>query len=109
MLKPLLFSAEFEKRTPAKQIEYLKKLAASQNEALTLMQEERNTLRDQGIVKDVMLRNAQTAVDSQKAVVMNLVTKANADSQAVSQRMVELEARVKAQDLVIEGLNGGKR
>ena len=108
MPNPLHFSPEFNERTPDKQIDYLKKLAAAQNEALDLMQKERDALRDEGIIKDVMLRNAQIAVDTQKGVVMNLVTKSNSDGQDVAARILELETRIKEQDLVIEGLNGGK-
>ena len=104
----LVFGLDFFKRTPADQIKYLKKLAASQNEALIGMQDERNDLRKKLNIANASLENAQSAFDAQKLIITGLVNKSNSEGQDIASRINELETRVKAQDNVIEAFNGDK-
>lgn len=103
----LKFDPEFAKRPLLGQIDYLKKLCASQNQALDLMQKERNEWRDKAIVLEAQLLNAQQAFDTQKMIVAELITKTNADDQQTAQRIFDLEDRVRALDAEIEALNNG--
>jgi predicted nucleic acid-binding Zn-ribbon protein len=104
--KPLVFDEEFHKRPVKDQLNYLKDLCSSQNHALDLMQKERNALRDQNNLLLEQASNAETAFYTQKEIVKNLINQSNEDAQGIAQRIHELEARVKAQDAVIEGFNG---
>ena len=104
--RALVFDPEFDKRPQKEQIDYLKRLASSQNHALDLMQKERNDLRDKLTVALAQNANAQQAFDTQKMIVQELVTQSNAADQGTAQRIHELEARVKALDAVVKSLNG---
>lgn len=106
--KPLVFDEEFNKRPIEDRLDYLTKLCASQNHALDLMQKERNALREQNNLLLEQASNAETAFHTQKEIVKNLINQSNEDAQGIAQRIHELETRVKAQDAVIEGLNGDK-
>lgn len=108
MPKPLTFDPEFDKRKPADQIGYLKKLASSQNEALDMMQKERDELVQKLKVAQTQAASAEQAYYTQKEIVANLITQSNAENQGIAERIHELESRVRAQDELIEGLNGRK-
>jgi len=109
MLKTLVFDPEFDKRPEKAQIEYLKKLCASQNHALDLMQKERNDWRGKAIVMEAQLKNAQVGFDQQKDILRNLIEMANGDDQQAAQRIFELEDRVKALTATVETLNNGDK
>jgi len=99
----IVFSEKFDERTEAAQIEYLKKLCSSQNHALDMMQKGRDALAEENVILKAGLENAQTAFDTQKEIVRNLITQNNEEKQGVAERIRELETRVKAQDKVING------
>jgi len=107
-VRPLIFDPEFDKRPLPAQIDYLKKLAASQNHALDLMQQERNVLAVENKILKEQVGNAEQAFHIQKDIVNNLITQNNAEKQMINDRINELETRIKAQDAVIEGFNGNK-
>ena len=100
--RAIAFSEEFEARTNAEKIGYLKKLASSQNEALDLMQKDRDRIAGELATTKALLSNAETALAIQRNVVAGLVTKSNEDGQETANRIHELEDRVRAQDAVIE-------
>ena len=97
------FSEEFEARSDRDKITYLKKLASSQNEALDLMQKDRDRIAGELTVMKALLSNAETALAIQRNIVQDSLTKSNEDSQETADRIHELETRVRAQDAVIEG------
>jgi hypothetical protein len=94
MANALQFDAAFYERPLPKQNEYLFALAASQNEALRIMQEERNA----GLVIITRLtsavQNAQNALDQQKTISTNMGLKANADNQSNGERIRDLERKL---------------
>ncbi len=96
----------WDAKSPDQQIEYLQKLAKSQNTALDRMQKERNLLAARNLELEIILNNANQALDIQRGVVQSMVTANNADSQAIGDRIQELEADVKKRDKVIEDLGG---
>ena len=100
------WSKAFAKRPVADQITYLKKLASSQNSALDAMQKERNVALEKLATAQMQLANANSALVIQKQIVVDALTKSNEDGQQTTKRIHELESRVKAQDAVIEALNG---
>ena len=102
----IVFSEKFDNRSEPDQIEYLKKLCSSQNHALDLMQKERDALAEENKILKAGLENAQTAFDTQKQIVFDLITQNNEEKQGVATRIHELETRVKAQDKTIRTLNG---
>lgn len=93
-VKPLKFDPEFDKRPASAQIDYLKRLAASQNNALDLMQKERNVLLVENQLLKEQLGNAEQAFQIQKAIVGNLITQNNAEKQTINDRIIELKKRV---------------
>ncbi len=104
----LKFDDRFNERPIKDQLDYLHKLAASQNDALDKMQNERNALAQEVVRLKAQLQNAETALVIQKNITRDALTKQNEDNQAAAERMHELETRVKAQDRVIKDLNGDK-
>lgn len=100
--KKLSFGPDFEKRSTKEQMRYLHSLAYSQNDALDKMQKERNELRSRLVVAEQLAENADKALQIQKKIVLDAITNSNATEQETAKRIQELEARVKAQDLVIE-------
>lgn len=95
MLNGMEFSEQFHERSEPEQIEYLKKLASTQNHALDLMQKERDALLVKVAALETQIENAQRAYDIQKQITHDLVTQSNALDQGVAERIHELEARVK--------------
>ena len=87
----LVFSDEFDKRSFKEQIDYLKKLTASQNDALDKMQKERNEWREKAQKLEQAVKNAEDAFHIQKDIVKNLVTKSNEDKEQYAARIRELE------------------
>ena len=92
----LKFDGAFEERPLKDQIAYLHKLCASQNEALDLMQKERNALSVQNVFLTSQVANAEKAYYIQKDIVMNLVTQSNAEGQETNLRIHDLEKRLEA-------------
>jgi len=87
----LVFGDDFNERPQKEQIDYLKKLCASQNDALDKMQQERNEWRDRALVLEEQVLNAQTAFDIQKDIVKNLVTKSNEDKEQYAKALEEMK------------------
>ena len=94
MSKQLFFDEKFSERPINDQLDYLTKLCGSQNEALDLMQKERNDWMEKCKVQERSLQNAEAAFNNQKDIVNNLVTKSNADNQENGQRIHQLERMV---------------
>jgi len=88
------FGATFLAWTPEKQIDYLKKLASSQNHALDLMQKERNALLVERAVSTAQAESAQKALDIQKTITRNALTKQNEGDQQAAQRIQQLEGQL---------------
>ena len=91
----ITFSQDFFMRPRKDQVDYLIKLASSQNQALDLMQKERDVLAQRVSVAEALAKNADEALLIQKGVVQNLITKTNSDGQDTAQRINELEAQVR--------------
>ena len=102
----LIFDDKFAKRTQSEQLEYLQKLCAAQNQALEIMQKERDEWRDKALKLEQNVQNAETAFYAQKEIVTNLITQKNEEDQKIAQRIHILEDRIKAQDKTIRTLNG---
>lgn len=92
----LAFDARFKERPVAEQLEYLHKLAASQNNALDLMQKERNALRAQVVELQASLVNAEEAFQIQKNIVADLVTVSNETQQDAANSIHVLEDEVRS-------------
>lgn len=92
----LEFDERFKARPVAKQLEYLHKLVASQNDALDLMQKERNDWREKAWVLEQSVANAQKAFEIQKAIAANLITVSNETQQDAAASIHELEETVRA-------------
>lgn len=97
-----------EDRTVPKQLEYFKRLATTSDQALNLMQKERNALLVKLDVAHRQLQNAETAFTVQKNISRDSITGSNAELQSMGARIQELEAQVISQAKVIKELNGNK-
>lgn len=104
-VKLVKFSEDFDSWEPERQIEYLKALASALNEAARVAYEERDKLLNELEVIAKLNDNAAKAVDISKQSLIQGLTEANQEKQEMARRILELEARVKAQDKVIEQLN----
>lgn len=104
-LKMIRFGEEFDQWTKPKQIEYLKRLASSMNQAADILQNERNELLTQVASLKSQIENADTNVAQNKTIMINAVTQYNQERQELVQQIQELQTRVRAQDKVIELLN----
>lgn len=91
----LAFGEKFKKWDVKKQLEYLKDLAASQNEALDGMQKERDRLLVEVNFLKESAANAQAALDTQKAINKAVIMKSNSDMQEAGERVQELQKRLK--------------
>jgi len=90
----LVFDDRFGKRTEREQIDYLKKLAGSQNHALDLMQKERDMWRDKCQLAEQQLNDAEQAFIIQKNISRNAIEQHNADSQQNHERIAQLERKI---------------
>ena len=90
----LIFKEGFDQRSDKEQIEYLKKLCAAQNEALDIMQKERNEWRDKAKVFEQQVANAQQNLDVQKKINIDAITQQNADNQQNHERIRQLERKI---------------
>ena len=78
-------------RSVEAQLEYYKKLCASQNLALDKMQKGRDALAAKVVVAEQSAKNAEDALYIQRGIVRNMVTISNADKQQAAERIHELE------------------
>lgn len=92
--KALVFDEMFYLRPIKDQLEYMMKLCASQNDALDIMQKERDMWLKKALQLEQSVENAQQAFDIQKNIVGNMVTKANDDNQVNGERIHELEKKI---------------
>jgi hypothetical protein len=74
-----------------KRVEFSEALASALNEALELMQNERNTLLVENKILLEQLSEAETAVLNQRNNNINSITKANSTQQELIKRIRELE------------------
>lgn len=102
----LKFNDSFHDRTSQEQISYLKNLASSQNQALDLMQNERNKLAERVIVLEAQLVNVDEKVSIQKKTLVDAITTNNENEQKLAIRIQELETISKQQKSVIKQLRG---
>lgn len=91
----LFFGEKFKQWTPQEQIAYLKKLAASQNQALDEMQKDRDRLVVENRALHNQIVNAEDALHIQKGINQAAILKQNADVQEAGARIVELQARLR--------------
>lgn len=85
-------SDSWRKRPVSDQIIYLKKLCSSQNEALDIIQRERNDLAKDKITLEAQLQNSGSAVDINKTIMINSITEFNAEKQEYIKRIQQLQA-----------------
>lgn len=104
-IQMIKFGEEFEKWDDKHKIEYLKKLASSMNEAADLMQRERNQLAIKLQTAKDQLKNMESNLDIQKSIVFKSITDTNQAKEDYISQIQLLQARVKAQDGVIDVLN----
>lgn len=91
----LSFGQKFSNWNTGQQLEYLKKLAASQNEALDLMQKERNKLAVEVAKLKRQVKSAEDALYIQKNINRAAITKQNADVQEAGQCIQELKEKLR--------------
>lgn len=91
----LNFGEKFKNWDTHKQLEYLKKLAASQNEALDQMQKDRDRLAVEMIQLRQQLHNAEEALHIQKNINRAAIAKHNEDAQEAGARIIELQAQLR--------------
>lgn len=106
MPKMITLTPKFYDQSEAEQVKHLHKLASSLNEALDMMQNERNALQAKVAVVEAQLKSCEQNLEIQKTIVTNSITQDNAKNQAQIETIQELRIRVRAQDEVIERLNG---
>jgi len=92
---PLSFGEKFKNWDTNQKLEYLKKLAASQNEALDGMQKERDRLLVEVSELKQLLANAEQAIYIQKNINRAAILKQNEDAQEAGKRIQELQARLR--------------
>jgi len=90
--------------TEKQQKEFAMELASAMNQAADVMQQERNALKEELRVAKEASENAQTALDIQKAVVLEQLTSSNAMQQDLSQKIQKLQAEIRRRDQTIEDL-----
>lgn len=95
MEKQIKWDDKFEERSDSDKIAYLKKLSSSLNNALDLMQQERNELRDKVTVHKAMLDNAQQAIDQQRNINVLSITGDNERKEADANTIMELRDKLK--------------
>jgi len=83
------FGDGFNERPQKEQLEYLKKLASSQNYALDMMQKDRDALAAELVKIKAELANMEAAMNIQKEIVMANITQSNQETQ---ERIVEIQA-----------------
>ena len=89
------FSEEFYAKSKTAQIEYLVSLASSQNNALDLMQKERNQLATELNTIKGQLKSIETSMTVNKQIMQNSLTGFNAEKDGYIKRIQELEAEVR--------------
>lgn len=85
---------------------YAMELASAMNQAADMMQTERNKLKERAEFAEKQLSNCEQNLLIQKTTLTSAITNHNERTQQDAKRIQELEARVKAQDRVIEELGG---
>lgn len=92
--KVLAFDEKFQERPIKAQLEYMHKLCASQNDALDIMQKERNEWLEKAKELEFKVKNAENNFYAQKAIAETMITKANSDNQVNGERIRDLERKV---------------
>lgn len=92
------FGRKFNGWDEAQQLDYLKKLASSQNEALDQMQKERDSLLAKVMELESALLNAEQAMMIQKNINRASMLKQNEDGQEAGKRIQELQAMLRSKD-----------
>lgn len=91
-LRPL---PKFFDREPARQIEYLMKLAATMNHAAKLIQDERDKLVKMMEKKEQQLEKMETAVRQNLEMLQGEVTRMNEERQGWNAESAQLRARIR--------------
>lgn len=107
MAKLITLGKQFHGWPQQKQLNHLHALASSQNEALDMMQRERDALADKVRILSAQVESCQQSLDIQKQIVFDNITQSNAEKQALIKENQELRHRVSVQDKLIDERNGG--
>ena len=99
------FSDEFHAKPPREQIIYLEKLASSQNEALDLMQKERNQLAVRVTTLEAQLKGAENNLMITKNIMQKNLTDTNTEREDRILRVQQLEKALKEKNVIIENLS----
>jgi len=92
------------KKSDAEKITYLEKLASSLNDALKMMQEDRNRLSTIAFAQEAQLRQAGVGATAQNDMLQQQITRWNADKEERLQRVQTLQAQVREQAARIKEL-----
>lgn len=95
MSKLITLKPEFRERPVAEQIDYLHKGWSSSNDALELMQNERNGLLDKVTFLEGMLEAAQNRNDIMKSTLEKITTENNARMQRDGEDITKLRAELR--------------
>lgn len=92
--------------TERKQLAYAKELASAMNQAAAMLQDERDALLVRVRVAEEQAATSADQTTIFKSTLTEAVTVHNASRQSDAKIITELQHRVKAQDALIEGMNG---
>jgi hypothetical protein len=106
-VKQIKWGREFLDWPIQKREDYAKKLASAMNQAADEMQQDRDRHLEARVVAEKQREEAEQARDIAKDTLMQNIMESNAKEQELLKKLIELQARVTAQDKVIEELNGG--
>ena len=105
-VKMIAWGEDYKDWPCSRKVEYLETLTSALNEGFSTMQDERDAAVEELNKIKRLNESAAQAVAASKTSLIQGLTEANADKQVMAKRIAELEARVKAQDRVIEQLGG---
>ena len=109
-IRPINWGAESETQgwvtwSVEEKLAYAMELASAMNQAADMMQKERNELLEKTKFAEEQLANCEKNLEIQKSSLYAAITNHNERTQEDARTIQDLEARIKAQDVLIEKLN----
>ena len=96
----------FEEWPDTRKIDYLKKLASTMNHAADVLQTERNEIIKIAKAQETQIAQVAETEQQNRNLLQQQMTKANADKEALNQRIVELVQQVKALKKEVKAFGG---
>ena len=105
-IKMIKFGEEYKEWPDDRKIRYLEKLASAMNEAAAEMEKERDEAFAFAKNAERQIKAASELRDAQIEITTKQLLESNSANQRNLQLIQRLQDRIRAQDLVIEKLNG---